>query len=76
MILFMDILTFLGIDYRVALLKTFYLVVIGISKKSGESYNFNIQKFVVKKAKNQHVLNGRTDIPVIIIELLRLLSRT
>ena len=76
MILFMDIPTFLGIDYRVALLKTFYLVVIGISKKSGESYNSNIQKFVVKKVKSSHVSNRHTGFLVTIIELLRFLNRT
>ncbi len=36
---------------------------------------FNIQKFVVKKVKNQHVLNGRTEFMVMIIELLRFQSR-
>ena len=54
MILFKDILTLLGLDYRDASLITLYLVVIiGIStKKSVESDNFNIQKFVVQKVKN------------------------
>ena len=56
MILFKDILTFLGLVYRDALLITLHLVVIGISfQKSEESDNFNIQKFVVKKVKNRHV---------------------
>ena len=53
MILFKDILTFLRLDYRDALLTTLNLVVIGISiqKKSDESDNSNIQKFVVKTSK-------------------------
>ena len=46
----MDILTFLGLDYRDASPITLYLVVIGISiKKSDETDNNNVQKFVVKK---------------------------
>ena len=70
MLLFKDIMTFLG-------LITLYLVVIGISiPKSDESDIFNIQKFVVKKLKNQHVLNERTDFRVTIIELLSFQSRT
>ena len=53
MILFKDILTFLRLDYRDALLITLYLVVIGISiPKSDEYDNHNIQKFIVKKVKN------------------------
>ena len=52
MLLFKDILTFLGLDYRDALLIALYLVVIGISiKKSNELENFSIQKFVVNKVK-------------------------
>ena len=41
-------------------------------KKSDEQDNSNIQKFVVRKVKNQLVLNGRTDFLETIIELLRL----
>ena len=67
MLLFKDILPFLGLDYRDASLIKLYLVVIVIYQKLDESDNFNIQKFVVKKVKNQHVT---------IIELLRLQSRT
>ena len=53
MIIFKDILTFLGLDYRDALLVTLYLVVIGISiQKSGESDNSKIHNFFVKKVKN------------------------
>ena len=75
MILFKDILTFLGLVYRDASLIMLYLVVTEISyKKSEELDNFNIQKFVVKKVKNRHVSNGRTDILVLIIELLRFLN--
>ena len=73
----MDILTYLGLDYRDALLIRLYLVVIGISiKKSYELDNFNIQKFVVKTVENQHVLNRRMDFLVTIIELLHFLSCT
>ncbi len=51
-IMFKDILTYLGLDYRDASLIRLYLVVIGISiKKTDESDNFNRQKFVVKKKK-------------------------
>ena len=51
MILFKDILTFLVLDYRYALLMTVYLVVIGISNpKIRLIGNYNIQKFVVKKS--------------------------
>ena len=57
--------TFLGLDYRDALLLT-----------STESDNFNIQKIVVKKVKNQHVVNELTEFLVKIIELLRILSST
>ena len=49
-ILFKDIFTFLGIDYRDASLIIFYLVVIGINTpKSDEKDNYIIQKVVVKK---------------------------
>ena len=52
MILFKDILTFLGLDIRDASLKTLYLVLIeSIFQKSDESDDFNIQKLVVKKSK-------------------------
>jgi hypothetical protein len=51
MILFKDILTFLGLVYRDASLITLYLVIIGISfQKIRKSDDFNIQKFVVKKS--------------------------
>ena len=62
--MFKDILTFLGLEYRDALLITLYFVVLGISffknqinrmilsnKNKKKSY----KKFVVKKVKNQHV---------------------
>ena len=53
MILFKDILTFLGLVYRVASLITLYLVVLGISiKKSDESDNFNIQNLLSKSKKS------------------------
>ncbi len=39
-------------------------MVIGISnQKSDEKDNYNIQKFVVKELKKQHILNGCTDFP-------------
>ena len=58
-ILFMNILTFLGLDYRYQYTK-----------------NQIIQKFVVKKVKNQYVSNGLMDFLVNIIELLRFLNCT
>ena len=61
MVLFKDILTYLVLDYRDASFIRLYLVVIGTNiQKLDEldSNNFNIYKFVVKKVKNQHVLNG------------------
>ena len=66
-ILFQDIVTFIGLDYRDASLITSYLVVILIS--------------ILKNQMNriiccQNVLNGRTDFLVTTIELLRFLSRT
>ena len=52
MVLFKDILTFLGLVYRDASLITLCLVVIGISfQKIRKSDNFKIQKFVVIKLK-------------------------
>ena len=69
MLLFKDILTFLGLHYRDALLITIY-------QKSDESDNFNIQRFVVKKVKNHQALNGRTDFLVTIIDMLSFQSRT
>ena len=53
----------MGLDYRDVSLIILYLIVIGIST-------------VVKKVKNQHVLNGRTDFLLKIIELLRFLNGT
>ena len=63
MILFEDILKFLGLGYRDDSPITLHLVAIGISILE------------IKKVKSQHVLNGRTDILVTIIEFLRFLSR-
>ena len=52
----MDILTFLGLDYRVASLETLYFVVPGINIPKIRSIRWLDQKkFVVKKVKNQHV---------------------
>ena len=49
----MDILTFLGNDYRYASLITLYFVVLGISiQKWDQSHNFITLKFVVKKFKS------------------------
>jgi hypothetical protein len=48
MILFKDILTFLGLVYRDASLITYHI-------KFKKLDNFNIQKFVVKKVTNRHV---------------------
>ena len=56
-IMYKDILTFLGLDYRVALLKILYLIVIGI-KKSKNQINRMIlshKKLFLKSKKNQHV---------------------
>ena len=78
MLLFKDILTFLGLDYRDALLITLYLVVIGISIKKNQT-NWIILTFknlLSKSKKNQLVLNGLPDFLVTIIELLRFLCRT
>ena len=55
-----DKLTFLELNYRNALLTILYLDVIEI----------------ITNVKIQHVLNGRTNILVKIIEILRLPSRT
>ena len=56
----------------IEMLKTLYLVVIGIDiSKSNEEDNYNIQKFSAKKV---NVLNGRTDFLVTMIELLRFLT--
>ena len=55
-ILFKDILTFLGLDYRDASLITLYFLSYeAVLKKSDQSDNCNIQKFDNKKVKNQHV---------------------
>ena len=69
--LFKDILTFLGIDYRDASHIKLYLVVIGWTLQNSED-NYIIQKVF----NNQLVLNECLDFLVIIIELLRFLSRT
>ena len=57
------------------LLMTIYLVVKGISipKLRWFLYHFNIN---VKTVKHQLALNGRTDILITIIDLLRFLNRT
>ena len=62
MILFMDILTFLGLYYRNASLITLYLVVIVISIKKNQMnwITLTYKNFLFKKVINQHVLNGRT----------------
>ena len=61
-------------DMIIEMLKTLYLVVIGIDiSKSNEEDNYNIQKFSAKKV---NVLKGRTDFLVTMIELLRFLKRT
>ena len=51
MLLFKDILTFLGLDYRDASLITLYLVVIGISIIKTARLNKIVKKFVAKLHK-------------------------
>ena len=54
--MFMDILTFLGLYYRVASLIIFYFVVPGISIPKIRSIGLlDHIELVVKKVKNQHV---------------------
>ena len=71
MLLFKGILTFLRLVYRDASLK--YESVL---KNQMNRMILTLKKFVVKKVKNQLVLNGRTDFMAMIIELLRFPSRT
>ena len=55
----------------IEMLKTLYLVVIGIDiSKSNEEDNYNIQKFSAKKV---NVLNGRTDFLVTMIYVVAML---
>ena len=70
MLLFKDILTYLGLDYRDASLTTLYLVVIGISIQNQMNRMILTLKICCQKSKNQLVINGRTDFLVTIIELL------
>ena len=54
--MFKDIHTFLGLYYRDALHITVYFVYLeSLFQNSDEWTNFISQKFVVKKAENQHV---------------------
>ncbi len=54
-----------------------YLVFPGIIVKKTYAWDVYIKhKIVLKKVRNQHVSNGRTDFLVTIIVLLRFLNRT
>ena len=76
--MFKDILTFLGLDYRDAPLKAIYLDVLGISipKDLMNRKITNHKRIVVRKVKNQHVLNGLTDILVTIYRVATLSKST
>ena len=53
----MEFITFLGLDYRVALLETLYFVVLGINKSKIRSIGWlDHKKFVVKKVKKSTCL--------------------
>ena len=72
-IIIKDILIFFGIDYRDdSFTYNIYFIVLGISfpeiRSIGLSYHI---KICFKIVKNHHILNGRTDILVTIIEMLR-----
>ena len=54
-IIFKNILTLLGLDYRDASLITLYFVVPGISISNQSDYHIAKNLFGIKKVKNQHL---------------------
>ena len=66
-IMFKDILTFLGLNFRNALLITLYFFCPRDQYSKNQINRIIIYKFVVKKVQNRHVINGRTDILIMII---------
>ena len=74
-----DILTLLRLDYRDASLIMYNIVICCPRNQCFKSQIYTIIMLYKKKSnkvKNQQDLNGRTDIMVTIIELLRFFSHT
>ena len=69
----MDILTFLNFICNCF---AYNIVPFSIRNQFSKNQINNLQKFVVKEVDNQHVLSGRMDFLVTIIQLLPFLDRT
>ena len=77
--MFKDILTFLGLNYKKSFAFNIVLCCPRDQYPKISSDNYIKLKFVVEKFNPQHVQkikNGRTDMQVTIMEMLRFLNRT